>query len=167
MPTKKTLTRPPVVTILGHVDHGKTSILDHIRKSNVQQKEEGGITQAIGAYQVSHQDKLITFIDTPGHEAFTSMRSRGGQVADLAVLVVAADDGVMPQTKESIDHIKKAKIPYVVAINKMDLPAAQPDKVKTGLAELGEYVEGYGGNIPFVEVSAKREVATITFNILS
>ena len=156
MPTKKTLTRPPVVTILGHVDHGKTSILDHIRKSNVQQKEEGGITQAIGAYQVSHQDKLITFIDTPGHEAFTSMRSRGGQVADLAVLVVAADDGVMPQTKESIDHIKKAKIPYVVAINKMDLPAAQPDKVKTGLAELGEYVEGYGGNIPFVEVSAKN-----------
>lgn len=155
MPTKKILTRPPVVTILGHVDHGKTSILDHIRKSNVQQKEEGGITQAIGAYQVSHQNKIITFIDTPGHEAFTSMRSRGGQVADLAVLVVAADDGVMPQTKESIEHIKKAKIPYVVAINKMDLPAAQPEKVKTGLTEIGEYVEGYGGNIPFVEVSAK------------
>jgi len=105
----KIVSRPPIVVIMGHVDHGKTSILDHIRKSNVQQKEEGGITQAIGAYQVSHQDKLITFIDTPGHEAFTSMRSRGGQVADLAVLVVAADDGVMPQTKESIDHIKKGQ----------------------------------------------------------
>lgn len=155
MPTKKTNTRPPVVTILGHVDHGKTSILDHIRHSNVQQHEEGGITQAIGAYQVFHKNKMITFIDTPGHEAFTSMRSRGGQVADLAVLVVAADDGVMPQTKESVKHIKKAGIPYVVAINKMDLSDAQPDKVKTGLAELGEYVEGYGGNTPFVEISAK------------
>ena len=155
MPTKKTVTRPPVVTILGHVDHGKTSILDHIRHSSVQQSEEGGITQAIGAHQVSHQNKLITFIDTPGHEAFTSMRSRGGQIADLAVLVIAADDGVMPQTKESVKHIKKAGIPYVVAINKIDLPDAQSDKVKTGLSELGEYVEGFGGNIPFIEISAK------------
>lgn len=155
MPTKKITTRPPVVTILGHVDHGKTSILDYIRHSNIQEKESGGITQAIGAYQVTHQDKNITFIDTPGHEAFTSMRSRGGQVADIAILVIAADDGVMPQTKESIKHIKKAKIPYVVAINKTDLPGVNLDKTKTGLAEMGEYVEGYGGNIPFVEVSAK------------
>lgn len=155
MSTNKINTRPPVVTILGHVDHGKTSILDHIRHSKTQQSEEGGITQSIGAYQVSYKNKPITFIDTPGHEAFTSMRSRGGQVADLAILVVAADDGVMPQTKESIEHIKKADIPYVVAINKVDLPDSQPDKAKTGLAELGEYVEGYGGNIPFVEVSAK------------
>ena len=108
---KQENTRPPVVTILGHVDHGKTSILDKIKKTNVQAGEAGGITQAIGAYQVTHQNKNITFVDTPGHEAFTSMRSRGGQVADVAVLVIAADDGVMPQTKESVEHIKKAGIP--------------------------------------------------------
>lgn len=148
-------TRPPIVTILGHVDHGKTSILDKIRSSNLQSKESGGITQTIGAYQVLHQKKLITFIDTPGHEAFEAMRSRGGQIADLAILVVAADDSVKPQTKESVKHIKKAKIPYLVAINKIDVSGANPEKVKADLGELGEYLEGFGGDIPFVEVSAK------------
>lgn len=156
MPTKKNqTTRPPIVTILGHVDHGKTSILDKIRSSNLQAKESGGITQNIGAYQVTHQGKAITFIDTPGHEAFEAMRSRGGQIADVAILVVAADDSVKPQTKESIKHIKKAKIPYLVAINKIDVPGINITKVKTDLGELGEYLEGFGGNIPFVEVSAK------------
>lgn len=148
-------TRPPIVTILGHVDHGKTSILDKIRSSNLQAKESGGITQNTGAYQVAHKGKLITFIDTPGHEAFEAMRSRGGQVADIAILVVAADDSVKPQTKESIKHIKKAKIPYLVAINKIDLAGANATKVKTDLGEIGEYLEGFGGNIPFIEVSAK------------
>lgn len=147
--------RPPIVTILGHVDHGKTSILDKIRSTNVQAKESGGITQTIGAYQVMHQAKNITFIDTPGHEAFEAMRSRGGQVADIAVLVVAADDSVKPQTIESVRHIKKANIPYLVAINKIDAPGANVNKVKTDLGELGEYLEGFGGSIPFVEVSAK------------
>jgi translation initiation factor IF-2 len=156
MPTKKNqTTRPPIVTILGHVDHGKTSILDKIRSSNLQAKESGGITQNIGAYQVTHQGKAITFIDTPGHEAFEAMRSRGGQIADIAILVVAADDSVKPQTKESIKHIKKAKIPYLVAINKIDVPGINIAKVKTDLGELGEYLEGFGGNVPFVEVSAK------------
>ncbi len=147
--------RPPIVTILGHVDHGKTSILDKIRSSNVQKGESGGITQSIGAYQVIHQNKTITFIDTPGHEAFQEMRSRGGQIADIAVLVIAADDSVKPQTKESIKHIKKAKIPYLVAINKIDTAGADVEKVKKDLGELGEYLEGFGGDIPFVEVSAK------------
>jgi len=148
-------TRPPIVTILGHVDHGKTSILDKIRSSNLQGKESGGITQTIGAYQVTHQDKKITFIDTPGHEAFEAMRKRGGQVADIAVLVVAADDSVKPQTIESIKHIKKSKTPYLVAINKTDLTGINIDKVKKDLGEIGEYLEGFGGNIPYVEVSAK------------
>jgi translation initiation factor IF-2 len=148
-------TRPPIVTILGHVDHGKTSILDKIRSSNLQGKESGGITQTIGAYQVVHQGKPITFIDTPGHEAFEAMRSRGGQIADIAILVVAADDSVKPQTKESVKHIKKAKIPYLVAINKIDVAGADTTKVKTDLGEIGEYLEGFGGDIPFVEVSAK------------
>lgn len=149
------LGRPPVITVLGHVDHGKTSLLDRIRKANVAAKELGGITQAIGAYQVDHNGGKITFIDTPGHAAFSAMRARGGRVADIAILIVAADDGVMPQTKESIEHIKAAGIPYVVAINKVDLPQANPTKVKADLAELGEYLEGYGGNIPCVEISAK------------
>jgi translation initiation factor IF-2 len=148
-------TRPPIVTILGHVDHGKTSVLDKIRSSNLQAKESGGITQNIGAYQVAHQGKKITFIDTPGHEAFEAMRSRGGQIADIAILVVAADDGVKPQTKESIKHIKKSKVPYLVAINKIDVSGASVEKVKKDLGELGEYLEGFGGNVPFVEVSAK------------
>lgn len=148
-------TRPPIVTILGHVDHGKTSVLDKIRSTNVQAKESGGITQNIGLYQVVHQGKTITFIDTPGHEAFAAMRSRGGQIADIAILVVAADDSVKPQTKESIKHIKKAKIPYLVAINKIDVAGADIDKVKKDLSEIGEYLEGFGGKIPFVAVSAK------------
>ncbi len=150
-----TLGRPPVITVLGHVDHGKTSLLDRIRKANVAAKELGGITQAIGAYQIDHHGQKITFIDTPGHAAFSAMRARGGSVADVAILIVAADDGVMPQTKESIQHIKAAGIPYVVAINKVDLPQANILKVKSDLAEVGEYVEGYGGNVPVVEISAK------------
>lgn len=150
-----TLGRPPVITVLGHVDHGKTSLLDRIRKANVVAKELGGITQAIGAYQIDRSGQKITFIDTPGHAAFSAMRARGGSVADVAILIIAADDGVMPQTKESIEHIKAAGIPYVVAINKVDLPQANILKVKSDLAEIGEYVEGYGGNIPVVEISAK------------
>jgi len=152
---KNETTRPPIVTILGHVDHGKTSILDKIRSSNLQAKESGGITQTIGAYQITHQGKKITFIDTPGHEAFEAMRSRGGQIADVAILVIAADDSVKPQTKESIKHIKKSKVPYLVAINKIDAPGANVDKVKKDLGEMGEYLEGLGGDVPFVEVSAK------------
>lgn len=149
------LGRPPVITVLGHVDHGKTSLLDRIRQANVAGRELGGITQAIGAYQIDHQGQKLTFIDTPGHAAFSAMRARGGKVADVAILVIAADDGVMPQTKESIDHIKAASIPYVVAVNKIDLPTTNILKVKSDLAEVGEYVEGYGGNIPLVEISAK------------
>lgn len=148
-------TRPPVVTILGHVDHGKTSLLDRIRHAAVAAGEVGGITQAIGAYQIEHQGKKITFIDTPGHAAFSAMRRRGGQAADVAILIVAADDSVMPQTKESIEHIKSADIPFVVAVNKTDLPGVNPERVKTDLANEGIFVEGYGGNIPIVNISAK------------
>lgn len=147
--------RPPVITVLGHVDHGKTSLLDRLRNANVAAGEAGGITQAIGAYQIEYKGKTLTFIDTPGHAAFSAMRARGGQVADIAILVVAADDGVMPQTKESIEHIQKAEIPFIVAINKSDLPDANILKVKQGLADSNVYVEGYGGNVPVVEVSAK------------
>lgn len=148
-------TRPPVVTILGHVDHGKTSLLDRIRNSDVASGEVGGITQAIGAYQITHSGKKITFIDTPGHAAFSAMRARGGQVADVALLIVAADDSVMPQTRESIEHIKKAGIPFVVVVNKTDLPGVNPEKVKTDLANNEVYVEGYGGNVPICFISAK------------
>ena len=147
--------RPPIVTILGHVDHGKTSILDAIRHTQVQLHETGGITQHIGAYQITFQDQLITFIDTPGHQAFSAMRARGGSVADVAILVVAADDGVMPQTKESISHINHAKIPFIVAINKIDIPGVNTQTIKAQLAEAGVFVEGYGGSVPVVEVSAK------------
>ena len=147
--------RPPVVTILGHVDHGKTSLLDRIRHANVAGGEVGGITQAIGAYQIEHQGKKITFIDTPGHAAFSAMRARGGKAADVAVLIVAADDSVMPQTKESIEHIRNAGIPFVVAINKIDMAGVSVDKVKTDLASAGVYVEGFGGNVPLVPISAK------------
>lgn len=147
--------RAPVVTILGHVDHGKTTLLDKIRNTNVAAKEAGQITQAIGAYQVEWKGKLITFLDTPGHEAFIKMRSRGVQVADIAVLVVAADDGVMPQTKESIKIIKEAKIPFLVAINKIDLPNASVPKVKAQLAENEVFVEGFGGDIVAIPISAK------------
>jgi translation initiation factor IF-2 len=148
-------TRPPVVTILGHVDHGKTSLLDRIRNAKVAAGEIGGITQAIGAYQIIHQGKKITFIDTPGHAAFSAMRRRGGQAADVAILIVAADDSVMPQTRESIEHIKSAGIPFVVAVNKVDLPGVNVEKVKSDLANCGVYVEGYGGNVPMVQISAK------------
>lgn len=148
-------TRPPVVTILGHVDHGKTSLLDRIRHAEVAAGEIGGITQAIGAYQIEHNGKKITFIDTPGHAAFSAMRRRGGEAADVAILLVAADDSVMPQTQESIEHIKSAGIPFVVAVNKTDLPGVNPERVKTDLANNGVYVEGYGGNVPIVNISAK------------
>lgn len=148
-------TRPPVVTILGHVDHGKTSLLDRIRNTKVASGEIGGITQAIGAYQIVHQGKKITFIDTPGHAAFSAMRRRGGHAADVAVLIVAADDSVMPQTRESIEHIKSAAIPFVVAVNKIDLPGVNLEKIKADLANCGVYVEGYGGNVPIVPISAK------------
>ncbi len=148
--------RPPIVAVLGHVDHGKTTLLDTIRKTNVAGGEHGGITQAIGAYQVQVRDRFITFIDTPGHEAFAAMRSRGTAVADIAILVVAADDSVKPQTIESIEQIKNAGIPMIVAINKVDLPAANIDRVKQDLAKHGVQVEGFGGDVPFTLVSAKQ-----------
>lgn len=148
--------RPPVVTVLGHVDHGKTKLLDAIRETNVQEGEAGGITQRIGAYQVSVDGKKITFIDTPGHEAFTAMRARGAQVTDIAVLVVAADDGVMPQTREAIDHARAAQVPIIVALNKIDLPTANPERVKQQLADLSLVVDDWGGDIVCVEVSAKQ-----------
>jgi translation initiation factor IF-2 len=147
--------RPAVVTILGHVDHGKTTLLDAIRNTSVVENEAGGITQHIGAYQVEHKGQAITFIDTPGHEAFTAMRARGAQVTDIAILVVAADDGVMPQTAEAIDHIKAAGVPIIVAINKMDSDSADPEKVRRQLSERELLVEKWGGDVIDVEVSAK------------
>jgi translation initiation factor IF-2 len=148
--------RPPVVTIMGHVDHGKTTLLDAIRKSAVVETEAGGITQHIGAYQVDHNGRKLTFLDTPGHEAFTAMRARGAKITDIAVLVVAADDGVMPQTKESISHARAAEVPIVVAINKVDLPDANTDRVRNELAAEELQPEEWGGTTQFAEVSAKQ-----------
>ncbi len=149
------VTRPPVVTILGHVDHGKTSLLDAIRKANVAAGEAGGITQHVAAYQVVHHGRQITFLDTPGHEAFTAMRMRGAQATDIAILVVAADDGVMPQTREAYAHAKAARVPIIVALNKIDKPNANPDRVKQQLAEIGLAPDDWGGKTMVVPVSAR------------
>ncbi len=146
--------RPPIVTIMGHVDHGKTTLLDYIRNSHVVEGEFGGITQHIGAYQIEHNNNKITFIDTPGHAAFTEMRARGASVTDIVIIIVAADDGVMPQTKEAIDHAKSANVPIIVAVNKIDKPEANPEKILTEMSQNGITPEAWGGDVPFINISA-------------
>jgi len=155
-PSSLTLTeRPPIVAVLGHIDHGKTTLLDYIRKSAIAAKESGGITQHIGAYEIIHNAKRITFIDTPGHEAFSKMRLRGAKIADIAILVVAADEGIKPQTLEALEHIQQSGAMLLVAINKIDKPEANPEKIKQQLAEKGILLEGWGGTVPNQEISAK------------
>jgi translation initiation factor IF-2 len=149
------ITRAPIITVMGHVDHGKTSLLDYIRKANVTEGESGGITQHIGAYAVNVGDQKIAFLDTPGHEAFTAMRARGAQITDLVIIVVAADDDVMPQTKEAISHAQAAGVPIIFAINKIDKPNANPDNVKTQLSGMNLLIEEWGGNIQSQDISAK------------
>ena len=151
---KKAVDRPPVVTVMGHVDHGKTSLLDYIRKTNVVDDESGGITQHIGAYTVNLKDnQIITFLDTPGHEAFTAMRSRGAKVTDIVVLVVAANDGVMPQTIEAIDHARAAEVPLIIAINKIDLPDVDLERIKRELSEKEVLVEDWGGTVSYTHLT--------------
>ena len=157
--SQTTTIRPPVIAVMGHVDHGKSALLDYIRKTNIVASEAGGITQRVSAYEVAHEHegvvKHITFLDTPGHEAFAKIRARGASVADIAILVVSAEEGVKPQTLDALKAITQAGIPYVVAINKIDKPNADPNKTKASLIEHGIYIEGMGGNIPFNEVSAQ------------
>ncbi len=152
--------RPPVVVVMGHIDHGKSTLLDYIRNTNVVEKEKGGITQHISAYEVEFdhesQKRKITFLDTPGHEAFCAIRERGSRVADIAILVVSAEDGVKPQTIEALKCIKSEELPFIVAINKIDKPGANVDKVKQSLAENEVFLEGWGGTVPFVPISAKN-----------
>ena len=154
-PKKKNLiSRPPVVVVLGHIDHGKSSLLEAVKDFKILEKEAGGITQHIGAYEIEHQAKKITFLDTPGHEAFSAMRSRGAKVADIAILVIAAEEGIKTQTKEAISHIKKSSLPLIVAINKIDKPQADPEKVKRELTQNNILVESAGGKVPSLEISA-------------